>query len=299
MARILITGANGFTGRYLVDRLAPEGHELIALAHDAREQSSPLVARTLVADLRDLANLRAVIAEVRPDRVVHLAAIANVAHGEAADLYSANILGTRNLLHALCELDRVPDAVLLASSANIYGNQCEGVLTEDLPPAPANDYGVTKAVCELLAQVYADRLPIITVRPFNYTGRGQAEAFLIPKIVAHARRKAPWIELGNINIARDFSDVRAVVDAYARLLQTPAAIGQTLNVCSGQAHSLAQVLQLTGQISGHQLEIRVNPDLIRADEVQSLCGSRTRLESVIGTLAMPELSETIGWMLDA
>ena len=83
MARILITGANGFTGRYLVDRLAPEGHELIALAHDAREQSSPLVARTLVADLRDLANLRAVIAEVRPDRVVHLAAIANVAHGLA------------------------------------------------------------------------------------------------------------------------------------------------------------------------------------------------------------------------
>lgn len=299
MARVLITGANGFTGRHLVERLARDGHELFSLAHHSAETSSPLVTRTWVADLRDLAALSAIVAELKPERVIHLAAIANVAHGDATELYSSNILGTRNLLHVLAASGSVPAAVLIASSANIYGNRREGVLTEDMAPAPANDYGVTKAACELLAQVYADRLPIITARPFNYTGRGQSEDFLIPKIIAHVRNRAPVIELGNIGVARDFSDVRAVVDAYARLLDSPAAIGQTLNVCSGKARTLAEVLNLAEHISGHHLEVRVNPNFVRSDEVKSLCGSRARLESVIGPVAMPDFAETVTWMLDA
>lgn len=299
MARVLITGANGFTGRHLVERLARDGHELFSLAHHGNEVSSPLVTRTWVADLRDLVALTGIIAELRPERVVHLAAIANVAHGDVSDLYSSNIVGTRNLLHALATSGSIPAAVLIASSANIYGNRREGVLTEDIAPAPANDYGVTKVACELLAQVYSDRLPIITARPFNYTGRGQSEDFLIPKIITHVRNREPVIELGNIDVARDFSDVRAVVDAYARLLDSPAAIGQTLNVCSGQARTLAEVLNLAERISGHPIEVRVNPNFVRSDEVKTLCGSRARLESVIGPVPMPDLAETVTWMLDA
>jgi len=299
MARVLITGANGFTGGHLIERLARDGHELFSLAHRSNEASSPLVTRTWVADLRDLGALSEIVAELKPERVIHLAAIANVAHGDASELYSSNIVGTRNLLHALSACGSVPAAVLIASSANIYGNRREGVLTEDMAPAPANDYGVTKAACELLAQVYAERLPIITVRPFNYTGRGQSEDFLIPKIIAHVRNRAPVIELGNIDVARDFSDVRAVVDAYARLLDSPAAIGQVLNVCSGQARTLAEVLNLGERISGHRLEVRVNPNFVRSDEVKSLCGSKARLESVIGPVPMPDLADTVAWMLDA
>jgi nucleoside-diphosphate-sugar epimerase len=299
MARVLITGANGFTGKHLVERLARDGHELFSLAHHDNNVTSPLVNRTWVADLRDLSALTGIMTELRPERVVHLAAIANVAHGDVSDLYSSNIVGTRNLLHALSTSGTVPAAVLIASSANIYGNRREGTLTEDMVPAPANDYGVTKVACELLAQVYADRLPIITARPFNYTGRGQSEDFLIPKIIAHVRNRAPVIELGNINVARDFSDVRAVVDAYARLLDNPAAIGQTLNVCSGQARTLAEVLNLAEGISGHCMEVRVNPNFVRSDEVKSLRGSRARLEGVIGPVPMPDLGETVTWMLHA
>lgn len=299
MARVLITGANGFTGRHLVERLARDGHELFSLPHHGNEVSSPLVSRTWVADLRDLPALTVIMAELRPERVVHLAAIANVAHGDVSDLYSSNIVGTRNLLHALATSGSIPAAVLIASSANIYGNRREGVLSEDMAPAPANDYGVTKVACELLAQVYSDRLPIITTRPFNYTGRGQSEDFLIPKIITHVRNREPVIELGNIDVARDFSDVRAVVDAYARLLDSPAAIGQTLNVCSGQARTLAEVLNLAERISGHHMEVRINPNFVRSDEVKTLCGSRARLESVIGPVPMPDLAETVTWMLDA
>jgi GDP-6-deoxy-D-talose 4-dehydrogenase len=297
MARILITGANGFTGQHLLERLTRDGHELHGVVHHEDEAPHPLLAMAHVADLRDLASLTQVVGKVRPERVIHLAAIAFVAHGDAGELYSTNILGTRNLLQALVSAEQPPEAVLLASSANVYGNRREGVLDETMPPEPANDYGITKLTCELLAQLYADRLPIITVRPFNYTGRGQSEQFIIPKIVAHAKARKPIIELGNIDVARDFSDVRAVVDGYARLLDEPAAVGGVFNVCSGEARSLSEVIAMVEQLSGHHMEVRVNPAFVRADEVKSLCGSSERLESVIGPLAIPPLEETLSWML--
>lgn len=297
MTRILVTGANGFTGRHLIDRLARDGHELYGLVHSADEDVQGLLEATHVADLRDLPALSEVVARVRPDKVIHLAAIAFVAHGDASELYSANIFGTRNLLQALATAGLPPSTVLLASSANVYGNRREGVLDESLSPEPANDYGITKLSCEMLARLYADRLPIITVRPFNYTGRGQSEQFIIPKIIAHAKARRDTIELGNIDVARDFSDVRAVVDAYARLLDTPAAVGGLFNVCSGEARTLGEVLDLAAELTGHRMNVTVNPDFVRPDEVKTLCGSRARLEVAIGDLAMPPLRETIAWML--
>ena len=299
MKRILITGAQGFTGQHLLDRLASEGNELHGLAHQATAGAChAALACEHVADLRDLSAIERVVAEIEPHQVVHLAAIAFVAHGDAAELYSSNILGTRNLLQALMKSKFLPDAVLLASSANVYGNRREGILAEAVPPEPANDYGITKLTCEMLAGLYAERLPIVTVRPFNYTGRGQSEHFIVPKIVAHAKARRPVIELGNVEVARDFSDVRAVVDSYARLLNAPAAIGGLYNVCSGEARSLGEIIGLVQRISGHHMDIEVNPAFVRSDEVKVLCGSRARLESVIGPLSMPPFEDTIRWMLD-
>lgn len=299
MKRILITGAGGFTGQHLLQRLARDGHELHGLAHQPGTVSQPLLREEHIADLRDLASVQSVVEKIRPEQVVHLAAIAFVAHGDAGELYSSNILGTRNLLQALVGLARPPEAVLLASSANVYGNRREGVLDESLAPGPANDYGITKLAGEWLGRLYGDRLPIITVRPFNYTGRGQSEQFIIPKIIAHARAARTVLELGNIAVARDFSDVRAVADCYARLLAESEAIGGLFNVCSGEARTLREIIDLVERLSGHHMEVRVNPAFVRADEVRSLCGSRARLESVIGPLAMPSLEDTIRWMLHA
>lgn len=299
MARILITGASGFTGRHLLERLSREGHELHGLEHHSDGSHPTQLDGVHIADLRDIDAIREVIANVQPERVVHLAAIAFVAHGNAAELYATNILGTRNLLEVLSTAAAQPAAVLIASSANVYGNRREGVLDESLPPQPANDYGVTKLAGEALAGVYADRLPIITVRPFNYTGVGQSEKFIIPKIVAHARDRKPVIELGNIDVARDFSDVRFVADSYARLLDTPEAIGGLFNICSGTAHTLSDILAMVEAASGHRMEVQVNPAFVRTDEVKNLCGSPARLESVIGSQVCPSLEETISWMLNA
>ncbi|MET0371050.1 MAG: NAD-dependent epimerase/dehydratase family protein [Sphingobium sp.] len=297
MSRYLVTGAAGFTGRYLTALLADAGHEVHGIVHGAPDARVAGIVAEHACDLADADAVRAVIADTRPDHVAHLAAIAFVAHGDIAEMYRTNIVGTRNLLDALATTAVGARTVLVASSANIYGNARAGILDESMTPAPANDYGVTKAATEQLCAIYGDRLPIIVTRPFNYTGRGQSAQFLIPKIVDHARRRAPVLELGNIDVARDFSDVRAVADAYQALLATPEAAGGTFNICSGRAVTLRDIIAMVESLSGHRFEVMVNPALVRANEVRSLAGNRARLESAIGSRAFPSLEETLQWML--
>ena len=297
MTRTLVTGAAGFTGRYVAHALAERGHEVHGLVHMHEPELADIV-RAHEADLTDQDALKKVVAEVRPDHVVHLAAIAFVAHGDIEQMYRTNVVGTRQLLDALAESPATPSSVLIASSANIYGNAREGVLDESVPAAPANDYGVSKVATEYVAQLYASRLPITVLRPFNYTGRGQSIDFLLPKIVAHARARAPVIELGNLDVARDFSDVRTVAAAYAKLLTEPAAVGETFNICSGRAVSLREVVEMVSELSGHPLEVTVNPAFVRANEVRTLCGSPEKLEKIIGPLDSIPLRETLGWMLE-
>lgn len=297
MPRVLITGVAGFTGRYLAPVLAGAGFEVHGTVHGEAEDVRG-VSRLHPLDIGDAGATARLIAEISPRKVVHLAAISFVAHSDVGEMYRSNILGTRNLLEALATARVTPDSVLLASSANVYGNARGGVLDETLRPAPANDYGLTKAAGELLAALYANRLPIIVVRPFNYTGRGQATNFIIPKIVSHVRNGAKEVELGNLEVARDFSDVRDVVDAYARLLEAPQATGETFNVCSGKATSLLEVLEIVTRIAGRKLEVRVNPAFARRDEVKTLQGSRAKLESVVGRVPTRSLDETVRWMLE-
>lgn len=298
MPTAFITGANGFTGRYLAPRLAEAGFEVHGAVQGDPAEAIAGFAKLHPVDITDAARIASIIDEIAPDKVVHLAAIAFVAHSDIETMYRANIVGARNLLNALANARRTPGAVLLASSANIYGNAAEGMLEESIPAAPANDYAITKVAGEYLAALYAKRLPIIVVRPFNYTGLGQSTDFLVPKIVAHARERKAVIELGNLDVSRDFSDVRAVVDAYARLLEQPDAVGGTFNVCSGRALSLGNIVSLVQEISGHPMEVQVNPAFVRPDEVRTLWGSPARLHDMIGPLEMPPFEETLRWMLD-
>ena len=297
--RVLITGVDGFTGRFLASVLASAGLEVHGLVHRVPDQAVAGVESLHEGDLWDVERVAEIVQKVQPQHVAHLAAIAFVAHNDVDGMYRTNLLGSRHLLEALVTAGSPVESVLLASSANVYGNSTEGVLDESTPAMPANDYAVSKLAMEHLARLYASRLPIVIVRPFNYTGVGQSESFLLPKIVAHVRSRARVIELGNLDVARDFSDVRMVVQAYARLLNAPEAIGKTLNVCSGKAHTLDEVLSLVRQISGHHIEVRVNPAFVRTNEVRTLVGSRTRLEQCIGTLDPIELRETLQWMLES
>jgi nucleoside-diphosphate-sugar epimerase len=208
-----------------------------------------------------------------------------------------NLIGTRNLLAVLAAAGKRPECVLLASSANVYGNSTEGVLKESTPANPANDYAVSKLAMEYMARIWLDRLPIVIARPFNYTGVGQTENFLLPKIVSHFRRRAEVIALGNLDVWRDFSDVRAVVRAYRRLLEVCPA-GETVNICSGRAHSLREVLSMAETITGHSMRVEVNPALVRANEVRILRGDSSKLKRMIGEWDTPPLEDTLKWMLE-
>ncbi len=292
--RALITGINSFTGRYLAPELQSAGYRVFGTGHHG-ESAGPDIH---MVDLGDRDGLAAVVAEVRPEVVAHLAAISFVACGDAEAIYRVNLVGTRHLLEALAPLEAPPRSVLLASSANIYGNAPVEVIDESVPPAPANDYAVSKLAMEYLARLWMDRLPIVITRPFNYTGVGQAPHFLLPKIVAHFRARKPVIELGNIDVARDFSDVRTVAVAYRRLLEAAPA-GELFNVCSGAAYTLTDVLRMMADIAGYEIQAQVNPTFVRANEVKRLVGSNQKLLRAVGPLAAIPLEATLRWMYSA
>ena len=289
--RVLVTGLDGFTGRYVAAELERAGYQACGLSHvDAGAGNGHV-------DLLDAAATRAAVARIRPQAVIHLAAIAFVAHDDVDALYRTNILGTRHLLAALADLPEPPASVVLASSANVYGNAAgqAGSLDERAPLAPANDYAVSKLAMEYMARTWSGRLPLLFSRPFNYTGVGQDERFLIPKIVAHFRRRERCIELGNLDVWREFMDVRTVAWAYRRLLETRST-DDTLNICSGKCHSLREVLAMMAEIAGYTIEVRVNPGFVRDNEVERLTGDPTRLRARIGPLPRRELHETLRWM---
>ncbi|WP_063533525.1 GDP-mannose 4,6-dehydratase [Burkholderia sp. MSMB1589WGS] len=294
MAKVLITGIGGFTGRYLARRLTQSGHDVCGLVHRA---GVGLEWRTHVADLLDRGQLADVFERERPDAVVHLAAIAFVAHDDVSAIYQTNVVGTRNLLDALASSSHTPRSVLLASSANVYGNTDREWIDESVPPAPANDYAVSKLSMEFVARLWRERLPIVVVRPFNYTGVGQAANFLLPKIVSHFRSRASVLELGNLDVIRDFSDVRAVAAAYEKLIGGAFA-GETFNVCSGVGYSLHDVLAMAEELTGYRPEIRVNPNFVRANEVRKLIGNSTKLRDAIGEPLAVGLRDTLAWMLE-
>lgn len=285
----LVTGAGGFTGRFVSQALVEAGFDVVGWTHAGASGSA-----FRAVELCDAVSVREAIAEAAPEVVVHLAAIAFVAHGDADELYRVNLMGTRHLLGALASLNTAPRNVILASSANIYGN-AEGHLGEDTSPAPQNDYAVSKLAMEHMARLWVERLPITITRPFNYTGVGQAERFLIPKIVSHFRAKVSSIELGNLDVWREFNDVRDVAQIYARLAERDGS-GEVFNLCSGVEHSLRDVIAQMEKISEQVMDVRVNPEFVRVNEVVHLRGDDARLCSALGTLPWRPLSDTLRWM---
>ena len=284
--RILLTGADGFTGRFFSAQAVASGYEVLPL----------------LADLTDCDALQKQVLQNAPDVVVHLAAISFVGHADDNAFYAVNVVGTTNLLAALAALPKRPRQVLLASSANIYGNSEASPITEDQPPAPVNHYAMSKLAMEHMARTYADRLPLVITRPFNYTGPGQDLNFVIPKLVEHFARRAPSISLGNLQVEREFNDVRMVCRAYLQLLQHGEP-DQTYNVCSGQPCALQYVIDELTRITGHHIKVEVNPAFVRANEVHRLCGSPAKLQALLAAhgakLHNPPLEDTLRRMLAA
>lgn len=284
--KILLTGTDGFTGRHFAAMAQAVGHDVLPLQ----------------ANLTDRAAVQAEVLTAAPDAVVHLAAISFVGHADDNAFYAVNVVGTTNLLAALVQLPKRPHRVLLASSANIYGNCTQSPIAENQPPAPVNHYAMSKLAMEHMARSFGDKLPIVITRPFNYTGPGQDVNFVIPKLVKHFAQRAPSIALGNLHVEREFNDVQMVCSAYLKLLQHGEP-GETYNVCSGQPYTLQHVIDTLTRITGHQIQVEVNPAFVRANEVHRLCGNPAKLQALLArhgcTLDNPPLEDTLRRMLAA
>ena len=291
MPTALVTGASGFTGRYMVDALKKRGFTVAGFGSETTNADE-----TLACDLTDAEAVKASVDKVQPDWVVHLAALAFVGHADQEAFYRVNVFGTLNLLAALAERSKAPQRILIASSANIYGTPGVEVINEDICPAPVNHYACSKLAMEHMVATWFERLPIVIARPFNYTGPGQDERFLIPKIVSHFAQGKSVIELGNLDVSRDFSDVRDVVDAYVRLLESDVR-GQRINICSGHAVSLREIISLMEGIARYRINVEVNPAFIRANEIPVLRGDNQRLLAATGFAPRQDLKHTLEDML--
>ncbi|TPV55133.1 NAD-dependent epimerase/dehydratase family protein [Aestuariibacter sp. GS-14] len=292
MKKVLVTGLDSFTGYYVNELLVSAGYDVFGYCRQNPNNDAQIIQGDLLSPDR----LEAAVKQVQPNFVIHLAAVSSVQHSDKLDIYRTNVIGTLNLLEAIKKAKVGITKIILASSANIYGNKTEGMISESHPAEPVNEYAASKAAMEMAIKPYAMQLPITVVRPFNYTGVSQSRNFLIPKIVSHFVEKKSVLELGNIDVSRDFSDVRDISQYYVGLLENEEAIGKIFNLCSGVSHKLADVIGYLESISGHRPEIKINQDFVRKNDVKVLLGDNTILLKTIHKKPNYTLMNTLEWM---
>lgn len=285
--RALVTGGNGFVGRYLVAELSARGFETLTAARYAEDAEIDLPL-----DLADLENVRGVVELARPEIVFHLAAQAFVPEAARAPLetYDTNVAGTARLIEAIRGLpgERRP-RLLFVSSGEVYGSRgsADLPLRETLAPQPITPYAASKAAAEaiVLASAHTYGLRAVVTRAFNHIGPGQNDAFAVAsfakRLAAIAAGGDPRFAVGNLSAQRDFLDVRDVVRAYADLALR-GTDGEIYNVCSGAPRKMEDVLRTLVTIARARVEIFEDPALMRPVDVPLAYGDNTKLKAATG-----------------
>ncbi len=276
--KIFITGCDGFTGKVLAARLSKNNYEVFG--------------NECKIDISDYKALENYIKKIKPEFIVHLAAISGVVNEDEEKLYKINLFGALNVLQAVEAAKILPRKIIFASSAYVYGNRPQKYISETVSPQPINHYGNSKLAMENMVATWFDQFPIIITRPFNYTGVGQSLSFLVPKIIRNFQKKKPVIELGNINVTREISDVNFVAEIYSRLLESNI-YSEILNISSGVGYTLNDIVEKIREISGQNPEIKVNPDLCRKNEIHRLVGCNQKLSDKLGVMTAAPLNEIL------
>lgn len=282
-----MTGAGGFAGGHLLELLAGR-HDLIGWS---RSQPSPELARLArwqQVDLLDRDRVCAVIRDVRPAAVYHLAGVSHVAESFAdpAKPLAGNVLGTHHLFDALRRAG-LACRVVLTGSATVYASS-GSPLTESSPVAPASPYALSKLVQEQLGlrAVGEDGLRVVVTRSFNHTGPRQTPSFMAPTVARQVAliergQLEPVIRIGNTSPQRDLSDVRDVVRAYEALMERGQP-GEIYNVASGVGRAVGDVLNALIARSRVPVRTETDPERMRAADVPILVGDPTRLRTATG-----------------
>jgi len=280
MKRLMVTGLDGFVGRHV--------RQAVESLRDGRFQ---LVEARGAIELREPATLQQAIEETRPDYVLHLAAQSFIPASvkDPRTTYEVNFFGTLNLLQALNSFE-FDGRMLYVGSADVYGAVRDEDLpiVESYPLCPRTPYGVSKAAAELLCYQWTQErhFDIVLARPFNHVGAGQGERFVVADfarqiIEIKLGRREPVLNVGAIDVTRDFTDVRDVVQAYLVLLER-GTTGEAYNVCSGREYSIREVLGELIRLAGVECKIIVDTTRLRAVERKRNRGSFEKLEKCTG-----------------
>ncbi len=296
--RVLVTGAIGFVGTWLTTDLGAAGHEVIGFPGPD------------ILDIADRIGVRSAVAEARPDAVAHLAAMAYApdASAEAAEAIRVNVGGTLAVLEA-CRAEAPLAAVLVVGSSDVYEPpETDAPLTEASPLGPRGVYGLTKLAAEALALsiLVGSSLEVAVVRSFNHTGPGQRPVFAVPafagRILEARRAGVHEIRAGNVDVARDLSDVRDVVRAYRLLLEALADRRvppgkRVYNVASGRAVPMSQLIGRLAELADWPVAIVRDPALVRRDDPRVIRGDASALRALTGWAPMVEMDQTLADVL--
>ncbi|MCU1719255.1 GDP-mannose 4,6-dehydratase [Pseudomonas sp. 5P_3.1_Bac2] len=288
MKKLLVTGLNGFVGQHF--QLSLDNHPDWQLL----ESSS--------FDLCQPKSLEALLAPTCPDAVVHLAGQTFVpeAFRNPAQTLQVNLIGTLNLLQAL-KARGFTGTFIYVSSGDVYGQVDESAMpiSETQPARPRNPYAVSKIAAEMLCQQwsYVEPWRIVIARPFNHIGTGQSENFVISSIAKQLAciskgKHPPQIEVGDIDVSRDFLDVRDVISAYMCLLDK-GVNGEVYNICSGQQQSIRDLIDAMIEYSGIQVSFRQDPSRMRKSEQRVVAGNPNKIKLVTGWQPSVALQQTM------
>jgi nucleoside-diphosphate-sugar epimerase len=281
---VLVTGSTGFTGPYLLKELKQRGHNVVSLKSNLLNPS----------DIEDE------VKKINPDHVFHLGGLSHLTSNQPDELYKVNTVGSLNLLKALNVYCKNTKSIFLASTAYVYG-PTEGKISENSPLLPDSHYAMSKLSMEYLCKANSDRIKVIVFRPFNYTGCGQNMKFLIPKIIKLFKEKQNPIELGNLNVEREFNDVLWFVSVIVSLLEIPNTEG-TFNICTGISYKLTKILEILETISDHKPLIKIKSDLVREGEKMKICGDPKKLFNHLNSYNLspkiPSIESTLIKMFD-
>lgn len=297
MPRALIFGVNGFVGCYLARELATYGYEvcgsdIAAVARDSLDNYAP-------CDISDAEAVRRVICKFEPDAIINLAAVSSVALSWKIPqkTVEVNVNGAVNVLDA-ARKQKTPSKVLLIGSSEEY-TPLDRPLKETDSIDATNPYGISKVAQEHFAELYFERygLRVYRTRSFNHTGIGQSESYAIPswcKQVAEIEKtgKPGVLKTGNLDVRRDFTDVRDVVRAYRMILESDYA-GEVFNIGSGTAPALREIVDYICSFSAQEIKIQTDSSLLRPNDNFLTCSDCSKAKHLLNWEPRYTLQDTL------
>ena len=285
MKKVLVFGMGGFAGAYLAQELQTHGYEVYGSDLHAKKIGNVTV---MAADLRDAEAVEKIVCEIKPDVIINLAAISNVGQswGIPQATMQVNVVGSLNILEAVRTQDKKPKVMLIGSSEEYVDS--DKPMNEETPLDANNPYGISKITQEWFVKLYREQygLKIYCVRPFNHTGVGQRDSFVLPsfcKQVAGIERsgRPGVIKVGNLAVRRDFSHVKDIVRAYRMILESDDDT-QIYNVGSGKAYGLDELLNYIIALSRQRITIAMEPSRVRPTDTPVICCDYSRIEKKLG-----------------